>query len=332
MCEQKIYFGAPGTGKSHKVDEVTADSVQIRVTIHPEYTYSDFVGQILPIADGDKISFQFVPGPFTRALQEAFGDRNRKVALILEELSRGNVAAVFGDMFQLLDRNTDGRSAYPVYNADVASQIRETAEGILSGRRDEVLLPANLSIYATVNLNDQNVVPMDTAFKRRFDWEYIPIDPVLGENGDVLNNPSLVVVSNSEDGNVECDWKTLYMTLDKIIVDKENGLGRDEDRQIGQFFVKFSPEDIRNSKNSDLDEYKSAEDHINRIIANKLLMYLWQDVQGRGIPTESGMSLFSKNIQSFHDLFESYNDENQVFSNEFIDKLRSEISAEEDAS
>ena len=119
MHKQTIYYGAPGTGKSYAVDEMIAsrpgNPQAIRVTVHPEFTYMDFVGQLLPSKNTkDGSYFEFAPGPFTVALKAAYADLNREVYLVLEELSRGNVAAIFGDVFQLLDRDEYLKSRYPI--------------------------------------------------------------------------------------------------------------------------------------------------------------------------------------------------------------------------
>lgn len=317
MCEQIIFFGAPGTGKSHSVDELTKGTRRIRVTIHPEYSYSDFVGQVLPVSRGGTIAFEFVPGPFTEALKIAFDDRKKKVSLVLEELSRGNVAAIFGDLFQLLDRNNEGISEYPVNNINVASQIRTTEEWN-SGKIDQgqIFLPANLSIYATVNLNDQNVVPMDTAFKRRFEWRYVSVAPVTNEHGEYENNPLIRIHTKSQ--TIEKDWVDFYLALDRMIVDREKGLGQNEDRQVGPFFLKFKEEDIRNSRNSDPDIKQSAVKNIDELVRNKLLMYLWQDVQPRSTFSSSSVALFLPEISSFQELNERSENGEQVFSDSFI--------------
>ena len=321
MCKQIIYFGAPGTGKSYAVDKKTKGSTKIRVTIHPEYSYADFIGQVLPVSRGNSFNFEFVPGPMTKALIEAFENRNKAVALILEELSRGDVAAIFGDMFQLLDRGSDGVSEYPVDNDNVASQIRETEEWT-SGRfrRNQIFFPANLSIYATVNLNDQNVAPMDTAFKRRFEWHYVTIDPIQSKNGSYANNPLIRVYHNSE-GIVKVAWTTFYQALDHMIVDKYKGLGRNEDRQVGQFFLKFDDQDILDSYSDSPEVQNQAINNINNLIRNKLLMYLWQDVQPKGVATANSRSLFLPDIASFQDLHERSLHNQQVFSDIFFNEF-----------
>lgn len=313
MSRQVIYFGAPGTGKSYLVDQATQGTIPVRVTIHPEYTYSDFVGQILPThTDNGEPRFEFSPGPFTRALATAFADRSKEVSLILEELSRGNVAAIFGDMFQLLDRKEDGLSEYQVSNKNVADQIRETEEWIKGlVPRDHVFLPENLSIYATVNLNDQNVVPMDTAFKRRFEWQYVSVKP----KGTADKNNPIVSVKGSKAG--EYEWIDFYQALDDMIVSRK-GLARNEDRQIGQFFLRFNQKDITDSKGTSGSDKDAALGHIDALMRNKLLMYLWQDVQGGSYAGDGAATLFKGDIASFQDLYEKSERGEVIFSDLFL--------------
>lgn len=319
MHKQVIYFGAPGTGKSHDVDrmvkELGSSTIQFRVTIHPEYTYSDFIGQLLPskaIGEGDSY-FEFRPGPFTKALGEAFSDSNIEVFLILEELSRGNVSAIFGDVFQLLDRNEYFESRYPIHNEDIASYIPE-----LLG--DDVYLPSNFNIIGTVNVNDQSVFPMDTAFKRRFDWVYVSSSPAVRKDGIVdgsLNNPMLIV--DADEGGLQTNWQSFYSALNTFIVDGDRGLGRNEDRQIGQFFLIFKKQDVINSHSKEPSIQAEASKNIQNQVKNKLLLYLWQDVQSVSA-FGSSTTLFSPGIHSFDDLYNGYGI-CQVFSNVFIDEF-----------
>ena len=317
MYRQDIYYGAPGTGKSHSVDKVleTIDSSKkFRVTIHPEYTYSDFVGQLLPVtSEMHPVEFKFKKGPFTEALREAYSDTASEVFLIIEELSRGNAAAILGDIFQLLDRDPYGVSKYPIRNKDIADQIPTLLT-------DEIRLPANFNILCTVNTNDQNVYPMDTAFKRRFNWKYISTSPALTEDetgiDKTLNNPKLYI---NADTVVETNWQSFYMALNSFITDKNNGLGKDEDKQVGQFFIDFSPALIVES-HSDVDDTRdNAKNMVNDIIKNKLLQYLWQDVQGNG-SFGTNISLFDTSISSFEKLYTSYGT-TKVFSDVFIERF-----------
>lgn len=314
MHYQKIYFGAPGTGKSHKIDEDLKGvhkSCITRVVIHPEFSYSDFVGQLLPEHDSSgHIEFKFKRGPFTEALVAAFADQKRDIYLVIEELSRGNVAAIFGDLFQLLDRDGSFRSVLEVTNANIANEI-PTLVG------NDIYLPSNFNILCTVNLNDQNVNPMDTAFKRRFEWEYISTVPAnIPETNTIdskLNNPKLSIVDNSV---VTTTWQSFYMALNSFILDKTEGLGRREDKQVGQFFILFDKKIVSDSHSSDSAISSAARVQIDNIIKNKLLMYLWQDVQGYS-RSNGSVSLFSDSINSYQDLYTNYG-EKKVFSDEFI--------------
>ncbi|MCM1046695.1 MAG: AAA family ATPase [Candidatus Gastranaerophilales bacterium] len=319
MYEQKIYFGAPGTGKSHLIQkklEQVQDSKIFRVTIHPEYTYSDFVGQLLPDSAPDGgVSFSFHQGPFTDALAEAYSDGEKQVYLVLEELSRGNVSAIFGDIFQLLDRDSHFVSKYPVRNRNIADRILELTT-------DEVMLPSNFNILCTVNMNDQNVFPMDTAFKRRFEWEYVStrpaVDPESGERLAGLNNPKLYVAVDADRNNdLETTWQSFYMALNRFITDKREGLGRSEDKQVGQFFLDFGEQLTKNSHSANEEEAKAARERIDAMIRNKLLLYLWQDVQGNLAFSSGRAQLFDASVGSYDELYDRYG-RDRVFGESFV--------------
>jgi len=321
MHEQIIYFGAPGTGKSHFVKEklraISSNKI-FRVTIHPEYTYSDFIGQLLPEANTttNSVDFIFKPGPFTQALIEAYKDSSKNVYLILEEMSRGNVAAIFGDIFQLLDRDLYFKSKYPIRNKNISDQVDELPT-------DEITLPSNFNIIGTVNINDQNVFPMDTAFKRRFEWGYITSLPVVDASDNrisKLNNAKIYVsVDNNVSNNLVTEWHSFYTALNMFITDKENGMGKSEDKQLGQFFIEYGDQVVDDSHSSDVSKADIANKEINRIIRNKLLLYLWQDVQGNS-SFNSSKRLFDKDVKSFDDLYSKYGKQ-KVFSDDFIEKF-----------
>lgn len=305
-----IYYGAPGTGKSYRVSEkikheyIADYSSQkghpdvFRATLHPEYSYSDFVGQLLPKVEKDKVTYEFAPGVFTSALKHAIHHKSRPTFLILEEMSRANVAAVFGDIFQLLDRDEEGRSEYTINNGLIAQNAVMDTEEVESGKDPNeysVYLPENLFIVGTVNTSDQNVFAMDTAFKRRFTWEYV--SPVVDEEG-FDNNPDIKI---SDD--VTVSWYTLYMTLNDFITRE---LGLTEDKQIGPYFIKFGNSTMKPEE----------------LIKDKLLQYLWEDVDTVARRMNGGArSLFNSRIASFADLYDSFGKES-VFSNKFIEKLQ----------
>ncbi len=319
MAEQTIYYGAPGTGKSFLVKEKLkniSNNHIYRVTVHPEYTYSDFVGQLLPEENPvtGSIEFPFKPGPFTRALAKAFEDSNQQIYLIIEEMSRGNIAAILGDLFQLLDRDKYYVSKYPIRNKSISDQIVQLIT-------DEIYLPANFNIIGTVNINDQNVFPMDTAFKRRFDWIYVSPDPatdVLGKVVTKLNNPLLkVTVNDNPHSTIEITWLAFYTSLNDFITNKNNGMAKAEDKQLGQFFIDFNSKLVIDSHSTIQNVKDTALQDVNEVIKNKLLLYLWQDVQGVNTYSISNR-LFSNDINSFKELYNSYGLK-KVFNDVFID-------------
>ena len=270
MHKQTICIVALETGKSFAVDKLIesrpGNPQVVRVTIHPEYTYMDFVGQLLPSRNaGNGSYFEFVPGPFTVALKAAYADLNKENVLVLEELSRGNAAAIFGDIFQLLDRDELFQSRYPIYNSNIASVIPSLCD-------EEIVLPSNLNIIGIVNVNDQNVFAMDTAFKRRFDWEYVSSKPAENADGAIdltLNNPKIIISGGSEPF-IETTWLSFYVSLNQFIVDKKQGMGRSEDKQIGQFFLSFSDKLVKLS-HLKVGKAAKASKAIDSAIRNKLL-------------------------------------------------------------
>lgn len=301
-----IYYGVPGTGKSYEIDQILKDTEEtnkFRVTFHPEYTYNDFVGQLLPITDDDgKIDYKFVEGPFTKALQQAYSNRNEMVYLVIEEMSRGNCAAIFGDLFQLLDRAEEsnfslgykkGWSMYKVDNSAIASKIPEIIG-------DKIQIPANLTIFGTVNTSDQNVFVMDTAFKRRFDWKYIKIKAKNKENSTEYLNDCKIEVQDNNDA-VFTTWINLYNAINYFISSKDR-LNLGEDKQIGQFFI------------------KNIKEKTNDKIRDKLLQYLWFDIYENSY--NDNFSLFDSKIDSFSTLYDFYENNKKIFSDVFIEDLR----------
>jgi len=312
---QTIYFGAPGTGKSHKIDNEIikgiSDEYIYRVTFYPDFTYSDFIGQLLPVVTksstpggGSTITYSFVKGVFTNAIEKAYDDTTKDVYLIIEEMSRGDCAAIFGDIFQLLDREKNGvNKGYSKYfiNNDLISK------DIIALPGSQVRLPANLHILGTVNTSDQNVFVMDTAFKRRFEWEYISPDPVLDSAPGVTpvtykNN--VIITINDGSAKKDITWVTLYQKLNEFISD-DGFLGLGEDKQLGPFFIEF-----------DVSAAKSVH---KKQIKNKLLNYLWNDVHKASY--KSDVKLFRDEISTFKKLYDAFEIEDPIFSSAFIDTL-----------
>jgi hypothetical protein len=255
-----IYYGSPGTGKSHKVDQIIKEldtKFYERVTFHPEYDNSSFVGGYKPVSDVDSegngvIKYKFVPQVFTNIYLRAWQDLDNQYYLVIEEINRGNCAEIFGEIFQLLDRNTN----YTVTPSKELNEylINEALEdenhlGIINGLK----LPPNLSILATMNTSDQSLFPMDSAFKRRWDWEYIPIDY------SPKDNDSFEFEIDIEDGK-KYSWIKFIETINKYHIKNNPSLGMD--KCIGNYFIKPDKGNIITLKP----------------FINKVIFYLWNDV------------------------------------------------------
>lgn len=274
---QQIFYGAPGTGKSHKAKKITGElddagnehekTNVFRTTFHPDTDYATFVGCYKPITkevpvfsttDGkllrheEQITYEFVPQAFTDAYIYAYNHPEEATYLVIEEINRGNCAQIFGDLFQLLDRKADGTSEYTIKaDKDLAkylmngkdkdgNDVLENKEGIKDGK---LRLPANLSILATMNTSDQSLFPMDSAFKRRWDWEYIPISYTEPKSSAFMINVG-----------DRYSWVEFIKQVNKRIFT----LTQSEDKELGNFFIKDS---------IDAEQFKS-----------KVMFYLWYEV------------------------------------------------------
>ena len=247
-----IYFGAPGTGKSYNLNsdmEELTDEYE-RVTFHPDYSYANFVGTYKPVSKGDEISYKFVPGPFMRVLTKALKNPNKAFLLIIEEINRANTAAVFGDVFQLLDRNENNESTYSI---DTTEEMKKYLKSELHITYDKIKIPQNMFIWATMNSADQGVYPMDTAFKRRWDFEYFGIDY------GVENIEQTYVMFNGE----KISWNKLRQAINKELSEEYK---INEDKLLGSFFA--------------FNDYLNAEipvDVFKETFQNKIIMYLFED-------------------------------------------------------
>ena len=259
---QKIYFGSPGTGKSREVENETLGHSKTRTTFHPETDYHSFVGSYKPVMNGSNIEYKFVPQAFTKAYCEALKDPNEPHFLIIEEINRGNCAQIFGDIFQCLDRDETGKSKYEVdCNEDLANYLKEVfADTDIVA--DKIILPNNLYILATMNTSDQSLFPMDSAFKRRWDWEFVPI------NYEDANSLNIVI------GDSTYNWGKFIENINPKI--KE--LTGSEDKQLGNRFV--NPID----GNITFDQFRS-----------KVLFYLWSEVYKDEYGTQNSIFKFEEN-------------------------------------
>lgn len=292
---QQIYYGAPGTGKSKAIKDLTFGEDIIRTTFHPDSDYASFVGTYKPITEEvvlrdcngkkvideetgkvvkeDRIAYKFIPQAFLEAYVEAWKKlgANKKQYLIIEEINRGNCAQIFGDLFQLLDRNEYGFSDYPIVaDKDMQKYLEKEFEGweitnkdkinqlygeanmvslIMKGER--LVLPSNLYIWATMNTSDQSLFPIDSAFKRRWDWKYVPIR----EGRDKETNAPLNWYINT--GDKQYNWWSFISQVNKLI----GSLTNSEDKKLGYFFCK--------AKDGEIDA---------DLFVSKVIFYLWNDV------------------------------------------------------
>lgn len=268
---QIIYYGAPGTGKSHRIKEqlegVPKENI-FRTTFHPDSDYSTFVGAYKPtrserplyglfgketvrLNDGkdlseDIITYKFIPQAFLNAYMQAYRRPDENVYLIIEEINRGNCAQIFGDLFQLLDRDEYGVSEYTIKaDADLKAFLEdEMGEGNDAIKDGELCLPSNLYIYATMNTSDQSLFPIDSAFKRRWDWEYEPIK---------YKNTNWMIDIQGE----AYSWVSFQKEINRRIFEATSS----EDKMLGDYFV--------NPSNGIITE---------KMLLNKILFYLWNDV------------------------------------------------------
>jgi hypothetical protein len=255
-----IFYGSPGTGKSREVNKSTIGFKRTRITFHPETDYHSFVGSYKPVMEGTNIKYDFVPQAFTKAYCNAWLNPNEPYFLIIEELNRGNCAQIFGDIFQCLDRDSSGQSEYGIdcdkdlakylqekFEKDASPEILENYKNIIESEDfDKIILPSNLYIYATMNTSDQSLFPMDSAFKRRWDMKFVPVDY------EDANKLEIVV-----DKDTIYNWGNFISIINPSI--KE--LTGSEDKQLGNRFI--NPPDGKIT----FEQFRS-----------KVLFYLWSEI------------------------------------------------------
>jgi hypothetical protein len=267
----RIIFGAPGTGKSWQLDTDKNKLLENggefeRVTFHPDYTYSQFVGAYKPTTDENgEISYQFVPGPFMRiyvnALKNSRTDYPQPYLLIIEEINRARVASVFGDIFQLLDRKEDGTSQYAI---QASEDIKKYLAAELGGQPSYypiLKIPNNMFLWATMNSADQGVYPMDTAFKRRWTFEYISIDAKQEEVKCTVN-----LVKDNPETNV--NWNRLRKAINAKLLDT---CRVNEDKLLGPFFLS------KKAIKADEANHIIDEEAFRKAFKSKVIMYLFED-------------------------------------------------------
>lgn len=250
-AENVLLYGVPGVGKSHEIQTKYCDDTERmeRVVFHPDYTYSDFVGQILPKVENDKLKYEFTAGPFTTLLAKAWNNPGKEYYLVIEEINRGNAPAIFGEIFQLLDRKTGdshrydpseyGESEYPITNSDIATAVFGDPE-------EKIRIPSNMWILATMNTADQNVFTLDTAFQRRWKLHHMKNDVMSAGH------------SKTKIEGSEIEWGTFASVINEMVTDYSLEMMSSEDKRLGAYFV----------KKNELSEEEFPE---------KVLKYLWDD-------------------------------------------------------
>ena len=293
---QIIYYGAPGTGKSHtiKKEEDEGKITCIRTTFHPDSDYATFVGCYKPhkIEGTKDLTYEFVEQAFLEAYKQAWMNPKEEIALVIEEINRGNCAQVFGDIFQLLDRSDDGWSTYPIKaDTDIAEHLKELhipgyaatmklRFGLDKEGNDRypdrdwfgfMALPPNMSILATMNTSDQSLFPIDSAFKRRWDWKYIKIKKGKDKNGKELGWNIQIEDANGEPVKIikeetKLPWWNFIQKVNEIIASMTSSA----DKQLGYFFCKPS------KKANETDEKPTII--TADTLVGKVIFYLWNDV------------------------------------------------------
>lgn len=292
-----LLYGVPGSGKSWTIEHeyCKPGSVVERLVFHPDYTYSDFIGQILPaVSEDGQVSYKFTPGPFTNILRESYNNPSKEYILIIEEINRGNAPAIFGEVFQLLDRKVEIRdiddNGYPIGTSEYGITNMNIAEEMYGKDRktEKVRIPSNLSIIGTMNTSDQNVFTLDTAFQRRWDMRLI-------ENDFASVDSSL---ADAEILDTGITWKDFCVEINKIVVGNSARMTSAEDKRLGAYFVhvhdlkyddtmgdlkEYDTLRVKETSGSLTDDEKSRIAVIrdamrqNRKFPEKVIKYLWDD-------------------------------------------------------
>jgi hypothetical protein len=285
---QRMY----STALKHYIDYLNTKKNIFRTTFHPDTDYASFVGCYKPSMNDGVIEYSFTPQVFTNAYIAAWENTKKPVYLVIEEINRGNCAQIFGDLFQLLDRDkATGKSEYPIKaDKDLVAHIEKVLgaghEGIKNG---ELCLPSNLIIYATMNTSDQSLFPMDSAFKRRWDWEYVPINYCK----DIDSGKFVIEV----DEHTKYSWVEFLERVNDKIYDATNS----EDKQMGNFFIKKS--------------IKANE------FVNKVMFYLWNEVCKEEYGTQRNFFRKGKDGKTEFKFTELFGDNQATILKEFMTSL-----------
>lgn len=282
-----LLYGVPGSGKSHTIDKKygTDEDKMVRVVFHPDYMNTDFVGQILPtIKEDETITYEFTPGPFTKVMKKAYSDPSNSYYLIIEEINRGNAPAIFGEIFQLLDRKDTGESKYKVTNSNVAKEMFGDSE-------KQIYIPSNLTVLATMNTADQNVFTLDTAFQRRWNMNMIENNVKDAENAKCIISDTGV------------EWERFNTVINNIILSGNLTAMSSEDKRLGAYFVtKSDLEKVELQVEEGNDEIiKRNNDYKASRFSEKVIKYLWDDAF-----KFSRNDLFNMNYRSLEQVIQSF--------------------------
>lgn len=284
-----IITGSPGTGKSYETNTFYSKN-SIRCVFHNEYTNSDFIGTYKPIPNNESIIYSFIPGPFTKAVLNSFNKPDEMHNLIIEEINRADASAVFGEVFQLLDRNESGTSEYSINISDemknyLVKNLESDNQELINLIKDnsKIIIPSNLNIIATMNTSDQGVFTLDTAFKRRWIFVFKDIDFKKCNYKDTLLKIS----------GHDITWENFATTINSYMMQNE----LPEDRQIGQFFLR--------------------ENELNNedIFVSKLLYYIWTDI------AKYDKNSYFKNVTTFSELSKNFKEGIEIFSDSLLTRL-----------
>ncbi len=248
-----ILYGVPGSGKSYTLqrDYCNDNSVVEKIVFHPDYSYSDFVGQIMPsVDDSGIVSYKFNPGPFTNILKKAYHNPQIRHVLVIDEINRGNAPAIFGEIFQLLDRLKHDKNGFKKGSSEYAINNMDIANIVHNDKNASIRIPSNLWIIATMNTSDQNVFTLDTAFQRRFSMQLI--ENSFENVDDDFKNMKIL--------DTDITWQKFCTTINEKIAQNNERLSSMEDKRFGVYFV-------------NIDDLKSKEN-----FAHKVIKYLWDDV------------------------------------------------------
>ncbi|GAA9995746.1 hypothetical protein VN1051_06410 [Helicobacter pylori] len=248
-----ILYGVPGSGKSYTLqrDYLNDNSVVEKIVFYSDYSYSDFVGQIMPsVDDSGIVSYKFNPGPFTNILKKAYHNPQIKHVLVIDEINRGNAPAIFGEIFQLLDRLKHDKNGFKKGSSEYAINNMDIANIVHNDKNASIRIPSNLWIIATMNTSDQNVFTLDTAFQRRFSMQLI--ENSFENVDDDFKNMKIL--------DTDITWQKFCTTINEKIAQNNEGLSSMEDKRFGVYFV-------------NIDDLKSKEN-----FAHKVIKYLWDDV------------------------------------------------------